>query len=91
MIIKKMCVGRLETEDKNMEAKDKNELEEVKTKRAHRGQFCSKYDNTTTNSRKLECPRIPRILIHPWKDRDLVLKTTKHTTKERKEGLSSGK
>ena len=37
MIIKKMCVGRRETEDKNMEAQDKNELEEVKTKRAHRG------------------------------------------------------
>ena len=79
-----MCVGRRETKDKNMEAKDRIEREEVKTKRAHHGQFCSKYDNTTTNPRRLECSRIPRILIHPWKDRDLVLKTTRHTTKERK-------
>ena len=88
MIIKKNGVGRRETEDKNMEAEDMNELEEVKTKRAHRGQFCSKYDNTTTNPRRLECPRI---LIHLWKDRDLVLKSTRHITKERKEGLSLGK
>ena len=71
-----------------MDAEDKNELEEVKTKRAHCGQFCSKYDNATTNPRRLECPRI---LIHLWKDRDLVLKSTRHITKERKEGFSLGK
>ena len=86
-----MCMGGRETEDKNMEAKDRNKREEVKTKGAHHGKFCSKYDNATINLRRLECSRILRVLIHPWKDQGLVLKTTKHTIEERKEGLSLGK
>lgn len=51
----------------------------------------SKYDDTTINPRRLESPRIPRILIHPWKGQGLVLKTTRQATEKRKEGFPLNK
>ena len=86
-------MGGRKTKDKNVEIEDKNKEEEVKTKGAHRGKFCQGVlgENMITqqqNPRSLECSRNPRILIHPWKGRGLVLKTTRHATKERKEIFS---
>ena len=69
--------------------KDMNEWEEINTKGAHLGKFYqrilrAKYDNTTTNPRRLECLRTPRILICHRKGRSPVLKTIRHISRKRK-------
>jgi len=86
-------VGGRETKDKSMQTKDKNKREEIMTKRAHLGRFCQGILEAnmiiqSQNLRRSTCLRNPRILIHSWKGRGLAMKTTRHMTDGRKEGVS---